>query len=64
MDIVLVGGVLFTARLVYRLVTGSGVDATMLILAALFYGLYAVAAMRLGVSPIGYLKDVGRRHPR
>lgn len=64
MDIAFVGVVLTTITIVVDLVTGSSVNLGLLGLGIVTYGSYLIGALRLGVSPVGYLRNLTRRPQR
>ena len=61
MDVALAGAVLATIGIVVDLVTGGSIQLTLIGAGLITYAAYIVAAIRLGVSPITYLRNVGRR---
>ena len=64
MDVALAGAVLATIGIVVDLVTGGDVKMTLIGAGLITYAAYIVAAIRLGVSPVGYLRGVGKRSDR
>lgn len=61
LDVALAGALLTTIAVVVDLVSGAGVELAVLGLALLTYGAYFAGAVRAGVSPIAYLRNVRRR---
>ena len=61
LDICLVGAVLSTFALIYAAASGDGVDLPLFGVAVLTYGAYFLGALRLGASPLSYLRTVGKR---
>ena len=61
MDIALVGMLLTTVGIVIDVFTGAFVNVTLIGAAAITYGAYLIGALRLGVSPVVYLRNLTRR---
>ena len=64
LDIALVGMVIATIGVVVSLVRGDGLDMPWLAAALFTYAAYVIGALRLGVSPLEYLRTLTKRgHP-
>ncbi len=64
LDIALAGGVLTLIGLIIGVPMGVGVNPALVGAAIICNGAYVIGAMRLGVSPLKYLRNVGKRtHP-
>ena len=61
MDIAFTGAVLATIALVVDLVTGSGIQLVLVGAGFVTYGAYLIGAVRLGVSPLDYLRNLTKR---
>jgi hypothetical protein len=61
LDVVLAGTVLATASLAWDAATGGRVQPALIGLAIVTYGAYLVGSLRLGSSPVAYLRTVWRR---
>lgn len=64
MDIAFAGAVFATLTLILDLITGNKLDPGLLGLTVLTYGIYLIGALRLGVSPITYLRNLTKRPQR
>lgn len=61
MDIALLGVLLTTAGIVIDVFTGAGVNIYLIGASVVTYGAYLIGALRLGVSPVVYLRNLTRR---
>lgn len=61
LDIALAGAVLTVIGLIIDIVGGSGIYLPLLAAAVITNGAYLIGALRLGVSPLTYLRTVGKR---
>ena len=64
MDIAFAGAVFATLTLVFDLLTGNELELGLLGLTLVTYGVYLIGAIRLGVSPIAYVRNVTKRPQR
>lgn len=64
LDIALVGMVITAIGVVVGLVRGDGFDLPWLTATLLIYAAYVIGALRLGVSPLEYVRTLTKRgHP-
>lgn len=61
LDLALAGVAITLLATVIGVIRGHGVDLALVGAAPLIYGAYLVAARRLGLSPVVYLRNVTKR---
>ena len=64
MDIAFTGALLSTIALVVDFLMGGGADLGLVALGAVTYGSYLIGAVRLGVSPLDYVRNLTKRTTR
>jgi hypothetical protein len=61
MDVALAGAILSTMAIFVAVISGDDVNLGLLGVGIVTYGAYLIGALRLGVSPVAYLRNLTKR---